>query len=134
VCPVTPCFKGFTLEVEAEAWLNPCTCLTPFCQDRQDWPFFCSLRLFFAMGKTKKWKHTAATKDKPVVASTLKMPTIVSPDKIRVPLANRKRNCSSVQAQRQGHRHALDIYVQKALSQAHLDRQHEAHAPRTRRG
>jgi hypothetical protein len=50
-----------------------------------------------------------------MVSSTLKNPTIVPPDKIRVPLANRKRNCSSVQAQRQGHRHALDIYVQKAL-------------------
>jgi hypothetical protein len=68
------------------------------------------------MGKTKKWKHTAATKDRPVVSSALKMPTtVVSPDKTREPLANRKRNCSSVQAQRQGHRHALDIYVQKAL-------------------
>jgi hypothetical protein len=70
------------------------------------------------MGKKKRWKHTAATKDRPVVSSALKMPTtIVSPDKARVVLANRKRNSSSIHAQDQGRRHALDIYVQKALRQ-----------------
>jgi hypothetical protein len=67
------------------------------------------------MGKKKQWKHTAATKDKPVVSSALKIPTIVSSDKVRVVLANRKRNSSSRQAQDQGLRHAVAIYVQKAL-------------------